>query len=91
MNALLRGKEARVKAYQDHGLSTCMAWIKKMHPMHPGSNKEVILFAGFHDLGDKLTGRLVAKVLPKGLHVDCTDAYPAYHFLSKFVPHWYLY
>ena len=24
---------------------------KKMHPMHPGSNKEVILFAGFHDLG----------------------------------------
>ncbi len=22
-----------------------------MHPRHPGSNKEVILFAGFHDLG----------------------------------------
>ncbi len=26
---------------------------KKMHPMHPGSNKEVILFAGFHDLGEQ--------------------------------------
>ncbi len=23
----------------------------EMHPRHPGSNKEVILYAGFHDLG----------------------------------------